>query len=172
MKKKMLIAIAVIVLIVIFYIIGVTVAPSNETKTESSFSSTENSTASSDISADEGQTTDYLNKTTWAALQNYMFAVEVENFDGDIFEAGTYRFYPDAVNLDDYPTKIPVVWDIYISDKYYTNPNQLKDDEYVATVGGLEKDEYTAELLAGKYVYINYNKVLGEPMGMLQIEKQ
>lgn len=124
------------------------------------------------LSGDSGQqNTDYLSEATWADTSNYMFAVEVSDFDGDVFQAGTYRFYPDAVNLDD-ASKTPVVWDIYVSDTLYSNADELSDEEYAATVGGTEKDECTLDLQAGNYVYINYNQTLGEPTGMLQIEKQ
>lgn len=114
---------------------------------------------------------DYKTEATWADTGNYMFAIEVSDFDGDVFEAGTYKFYPDAVDLED-PSKTPIVWDIYVSGNKYSDSSQIQDDEYIATVGGLEKAEYTGDLSAGQYVYINYNETLGEPTGMLQIQKQ
>ena len=114
--------------------------------------------------------TGYKTEVTWADTGNYMFAVEVPDFSGDIFEAGTYRFYPDAVDIED-ASKTPVVWDIYISQNEYSDSSQIQESEYVATVGGLEKDEYTCDLSVGQYVYINYNDALGDPTGMLQIEK-
>lgn len=119
----------------------------------------------------EQNSSGFKTEATWADLGNYMFAVGIEDFNGDIFEPGTYRFYPDAVDLSD-PSKTPVVWDIYMSENLYSNSEDLQDSELIATVGGLEKDEYTGELESGKYVYINYNEVLGEPTGMLQIKKQ
>ena len=115
--------------------------------------------------------TGHKTEATWADTGNYMFAVEVPDFNGDIFEAGTYRFYPDAVDIDD-TSKTPVVWDIYVSQNEYSDSSQIQENEYVATVGGLEKNEYSCDLSAGQYVYINYNDTLGEPTGMLQIQKQ
>ena len=175
-KKKTGIIIAVVVVaLIFFYIIGVTVGdtkPASDPDMDISSSeivSSQESINSSSMPA-SSENSNYKDKATWAALGNYMFAVEISDFDGDIFKAGTYRFYPSAVDLND-PSKTPIVWDIYVSENLYNNSEELKDSELVATVGGMGKDETTLELLPGQYVYINYNQTLGEPTGMLEIER-
>lgn len=117
-----------------------------------------------------GSDSGYKTGATWADSSNYMFAVEVESFDGDIFEAGTYSFYPDGVSDD--PSKTPVVWDVYVSTTEHSSSSELTEDEHVATVGGMVEDSATIELQSGDYVYINYNQTLGDPTGMLKIEKK
>lgn len=120
------------------------------------------------------ETSKYETEINWAELSNYMCAVEIDDFNGDILKSGKYRFYPKGV---DYLEKgvmskeTPIVWDIYVSDNEYKNMSELKKSEYVGTVGGISKDEFTKYLSAGKYVYVNYNAVYGEPAGYLMIEK-
>lgn len=116
----------------------------------------------------------YKKSGEWTALSNYMFAVEVDDFDGDVYEAGTYHFYPDLVDRIDgmLSNETPIVWDIYISENEYKNMSELTDSEYVASIGGLAKIEEDIILEKGKYVYINYNEVFGEPAGILKFEKK
>ena len=112
----------------------------------------------------------YLTEITWADLNNYCFAVEMENYNGDIVESGTYRFYPDLVVENS--NKIPQVWDIYVSNNLYENLNLLQDSEYITTIGGLGKEEITIELNPGQYVYIKTIKMKSESTGLLKIKKQ
>ena len=114
----------------------------------------------------------YLSEITWALDAHYACAVEIDDYNGDILEAGTYRFYPEAVVIGN--GKIPVVWDVYISDKIYDDISQLHDDnpDFVGCVGGLDKCEITVYLEQGQYVYIKYYKVANNnPTGMLKITK-
>lgn len=121
-----------------------------------------------------GNSNKYKNSGEWCDLSNYMFAVEVENFNGDVYEAGTYRFYPDLVDrIDGMMTEeTPIVWDIYVSNNEYKNPSELNESEYVASIGGITKIEEDITLHKGQYVYINYNNVFGEPAGILKFEKK
>ena len=112
----------------------------------------------------------YLTEITWAAENNFAFAVEIDDYDGDIVSAGTYRFYPDAVVLSG--SKIPTVWDVYVSNNYYNNISELKKEEFVDCIGGLDKYEFNLKLEKGQYVYIKYNKVANNnPTGFLKIKK-
>ena len=47
---------------------------------------------------------------------------------------------------------------------------RLKEDEYVGSVGGLEKDELTIDVEKGDYIYINYNETVDKGLGTLKIE--
>lgn len=169
MKKKTLIIIVIVAILVIFYIIGMVTG--NGKPPEKSTEKSDPVETETQVPQEEQtqETKEYKTTATWADLNNYMFAVEVDDFDGDIFQAGSYRLYPDAVDLED-SLKTPIVWDVYVSNNLYTNSNELSESEYVSSVGGIEMDECELELEKGQYVYINYNDVLGEPTGMLQIE--
>ena len=112
----------------------------------------------------------YLTETIWAAESNYVFAVETDSYDGDVFEKGTYRFYPDLVTVTG--NEIPIVWDIYVSDELYSSMEQVLDTQLKATVGGINNLDTTLELKKGQYVYVVYNKPASTPTGVLKIEKQ
>lgn len=121
-----------------------------------------------------GKKSNYKSSGTWANSSNYMFAVEIDDFDGDVYEAGTYRFFPDLVDRVDslMCSETPIVWDVYVSYHEYTKLSELKESEYVASIGGITKTEEDIVLKKGNYVYINYNEVLGEPAGILKFEKK
>ena len=108
-----------------------------------------------------GEKSKYLTETSWADLANYMFAVETDDYDGDICESGEYRFYQTGTEMS--PEETLIVWDIYISKNRYHNPSELKEYELKATVGGTSKEESTLSLHKGDYVYVNYIEVYGEP---------
>lgn len=112
----------------------------------------------------------YLTQTEWADLSNYMFAVENDNYNGDVFESGSYLFSPICViESKDY---VPTVWDIYISKNSYDNTSQLLDNELIGSVGGNEQLTLSVKLEKGDYVYVIYNETALTPTGMLNIEKQ
>ena len=165
MKKNISITIIVFLLVVImFNITGCSIYTINEPTQNTN--TTEN--------AEPIETTEapnkYLSEITWALDTHYACAVELDEYDGDVIQAGTYRFYPEAVVLG--TGKIPVVWDIYVSTNYYNKLDELQDDECKGSVGGVDKLELTLELEAGQYVYVKYHAVANNnPTGMLQITK-
>ena len=112
----------------------------------------------------------YLTEALWAGPSNYVFAVEIDSYNGDIFEKGTYRFYPDLVTITS--NEIPVVWDIYVSDELYNSTSQFLDSQLQATVGGINNLEATLELEKGQYVYVIYNEPVSTPTGALKIKKK
>lgn len=153
--------IALVVIIVIGAIVGGTTTPQDTTN------STQQTTQDTD-------TTNYKTELEWALDSNYMIKVEDSSFDGDVIKAGKYRFYPNNVSSFEKGEMIkegtPIVWDIYISKNEYKNNNELKEDEYVGSVGGLEKDELTINVEKGDYIYINYNETVDKGLGTLKIE--
>ena len=180
-KKKKKTWPIVIVLLICVFLIGKACGSSNEIEdnTTSLVSSMVESDTTSIVESSEeskpqteAPETKYESKITWAALSSYCCAVEIDSYDGDIIEAGTYRFYPDLVSgLEN--GRIAIVWDIYVSDKLYNQISELKDDEYQGTVGGISKNEITIKLEKGQYVYVKYNPVANnDPTGVLMIEKQ
>lgn len=153
--------IALVVIIVIGAAVGGTTTPQDTTN------STQQTTQDTD-------TTNYKTELEWALDSNYMIKVEDSSFDGDVIKAGKYRFYPNNVSSFEKGEMIeegtPIVWDIYISKNEYKNNNELKEDEYVGSVGGLEKDELTIDVEKGDYIYINYNETVDKGLGTLKIE--
>ena len=114
----------------------------------------------------------YETEISWALEEHLAIAVAIDDYNGDIVEAGTYRFYPDSVVLG--TGKIPTVWDIYVSNKIYNDISQLHDDnpDFVGCVGGLNKDEITVTLEEGQYIYVKHYKVANNnPTGILMIQK-
>lgn len=128
------------------------------------------------VSVPTAEVSKYKTNITWADTKSYMFAVENESYDGDIVAAGDYRFYPDMVSSFEkgemMKGKTPVVWDIYVSSNLYNSLNELQEGELVATIGGLDKAEADVSLQPGQYVYVKYNDVIGDPVGVLQIDKK
>ena len=128
------------------------------------------------VSVPTAEVSKYKTNLTWADTKSYMFAVENEGYDGDIVSAGDYRFYPDMVSSFEkgemVKGKTPVVWDIYVSNNLYNSLNELQESELAATIGGLDKAEADVSLPPGQYVYVKYNDVIGEPVGVLQIDKK
>lgn len=60
---------------------------------------------------------------------------------------------------------------IYVSNYLYNNLIDLNESEYVGSVGGIEKEEITINLLKEQYVYVKYNEVVAKPIGLLGIKK-
>ena len=152
--------IALIVIVVIGAVFGGTTQPQEDLTTSNQETNQE--------------TTNYKTEIEWALDSNYMIKVEDSSFDGDVIKAGKYRFYPNNVSSFEKGEMIeegtPIVWDIYISKNEYKNNNELKEDEYVGSVGGLEKDELTIDVEKGDYIYINYNETVDKGLGTLKIE--
>ncbi|MDF9867255.1 DhnA family fructose-bisphosphate aldolase class Ia [Bacilli bacterium PM5-3] len=94
-------------------------------------------------------TTTYWNKSNVA----YKIAVEVDDFNGDIIEAGEYDVY--LLNAKTTNDEIPIKANIYI-DKDYENVNEIAKKTPVLKIGGPknEKKTYKLTLKKGDYVYI------------------
>lgn len=137
--------------------------------TQSSATSAEEKEESTESATEEKN---YQTKITWAALDNYCCAVEIDTYDSDKIQEGTYRFYPDLVSgLEN--GRIAIVWDIYVSKNLYSQLSELKESEYKGTVGGISKNEIELDLSKGEYVYVKYNPVANnDPTGVLIIEKK
>lgn len=109
----------------------------------------------------------YKTEITWSLEESAVFSVENDEFDGDSLEAGTYTFTEETV-ID---KRIPIVWDIYISDKLLKKTQGLNESEFEGSVGGLSKEKLKLDLSKGQYVYIIYNKTAGDGTGHLVIKK-
>ena len=107
-----------------------------------------------------------LTKGNWTGDQSYCFAVDVDDYDGDVYQSGNYHF-----ELDPTRDEIPSLYEIYVSDEYISSSSLLTEEYYVNSIGGLspENDGIDIELPSGSYVYIIPVKTLYEPSGILRI---
>lgn len=124
--------------------------------------------ASSTITqAPQENDTGYLTEADWALYDtNYMFAVEIPNYDGDIFEAGKYVF--EVVSAQ---SGYAGMFDIYIKSEENIPLSDLGESDY--TIGGQGGMPITIDLKAGQYVYVvPYQDLVYEPTGYLAIKKQ
>lgn len=122
------------------------------------------------VACSGGEKTDFIEKFDWAALDNYMCAVEDSDFDGDVIAAGTYKIESKGVASD--PGDTMIVWDIYVSNNEYTKLTELAENELVATVGGIDHTGGEVTVQPGQYLYIKYNEVYGNPCGFLSFTLQ
>jgi hypothetical protein len=113
------------------------------------------------------QNAGYKTEADWALYdENYMFAVEVSGYEGDIFEAGEYVF--EVVSAQ---SGFEGVYDVYIESETYNSLSELGDSDY--TIGGQGGMPIKIDLKAGQYVYVvPYPGLVYEPTGYLSIKKQ
>ena len=124
--------------------------------------------ASSSPSESSSQSSPYLTEINWADESHYICAVENPDFDGDVISAGTYT--ASSVGTTSQRGDIMVIWDIYVSDTLYNRISDLKDDEFVLSVGGIDKSGGEVTVEKGQYLYIKYNDVLGNPCGYVDLQ--
>lgn len=124
--------------------------------------------ASGGTSSSIPESSTYTTEISWADNGNYVCAVENPDFDGDVISAGTYT--ASSVGTTSQKGDIMVVWDIYVSDTLYDRIADLKEDEFVLSVGGIEKSGGEVTVEEGQYLYIKYNDVLGNPCGYVDLQ--
>lgn len=112
-------------------------------------------------------------KVDWADDKDYMIAVGIKDYDGDILQPGNYIFKSNLtkkkIESKEKKGQTPVVWDIYVSKNQYKNKRELKKSEFVGSVGGTTVEELNIKLEEGQYVYVNYIKPVGKGFGKLEI---
>lgn len=107
----------------------------------------------------------YFNYIKWPLQTPYAFAVEISDYDGDIFSAGKYTFSVSNTKLGEAP-----IYDIYIKDKKYQKFSELGSADF--SVGGANSSPITYDLKKGDYVYVvPYTKLVYEPKGYLEIKQ-
>lgn len=120
---------------------------------------------------EEKEATKYMEKVQWAALQDYMCAVEVDDYPGDKLRAGKYRAYPSSTERL-FKKDVPIVWTLYASKDYgKVSRIILEEEDCVGGVGGWYNDEAVFELKKGQYLYVDYANMVGRPVGILNIER-
>ena len=106
-------------------------------------------------------------ESQWALQSNYLFAVNVKNFDGDNYEPGKYMFDTSNKKIKEAP-----VYDIYITKKYHSNLSKVIKKGHHYVVGEIDSFPVKINLHSNRYVYvIPYKKLVYEPKGYLIIKK-
>ena len=111
---------------------------------------------------------------SWTSYdQPCVFAVDVSNFFGDIYESGVYAFTLEQGAKQE--ECMPAFYDIYICDELYDSVEQMQEKNTPAvSVGGLGSEYVKSihELHSGEYVYIvPYIQSGFKPTGYLRFEK-
>ena len=121
----------------------------------------------------------YKTSGEWAMYDsNYMFAVEVDEYNGDVFQAGTYEFKLSAgrskAASGGSQAVLPGIFDVYVGNKEYKNIAEMKQDipDPQITVGGMGSNDTTTkyELVAGQYVYIIPFEMDYQPSGYVSFK--
>lgn len=106
----------------------------------------------------------YLTDGTWSLESTtYCFAVEVDSYNGDIYESGTYIFGVTNDKLGEAP-----MYDIYIENNEVSK-YELKTPDY--TVGGAGDTGTSIYLPKNSYVYIVPVDMVYSPKGFLVFSK-
>lgn len=121
----------------------------------------------------------YKTSGEWALYDtNYMFAVEVDGYSGDVYQAGKYEFKLSAGRTEsaggNSQAVLPALFDVYIGNKEYSSIAEMKQDipEPQITVGGMGSGDRVIEyeLVAGQYVYIIPYDVAYQPSGYISFK--
>ncbi len=152
----------VLIICIFFCIIGSASNSSNlfsshDTVDDQGFTATPNST--------------YQTSIQWALQENYMCAVEREDFDGDVIASGSYVASLSAAESPN-GNQVPIVWDIYVSDHLYDSTAQLQQEEYICSIGGWDLTSGEVTVAPGQYLYVIYNDMAGEPIGIFNLTHQ
>ena len=74
-------------------------------------------------------------KVDWADDKDYMIAVGIKDYDGDILQPGNYIFKSNLtkkkIESKEKKGQTPVVWDIYVSKNQYKNKRELKKLSFI-----------------------------------------
>lgn len=175
MRRKLLTTLLYMSLVVALTACGGTTLTTEDLTTPNSVEEADNNAEQSN----EEPSNNYMTSGEWAMYDSsYMFAVEVDSFNGDIFKAGKYKFKLSAGRTKaasgDSLAVLPAIFDIYIGDKEYSSIAETKQaiPEPQISIGGMgsEDTEIEYELLAGQYVYIIPYDVDYEPSGYINFE--
>ncbi len=94
--------------------------------------------------------------TNWGddnSNQQYKIAVEVEEYQGDIIQAGNYKITQTNTAYDEYTERI---YNIYVSNQNYENFEDVQLTDYIGSIGGPQyENELSISLEKGQYVYVS-----------------
>lgn len=94
-------------------------------------------------------------------------AVEIDSYDGDILTAGTYTVTQTDGEYDGTTQR---VYNLYITSLDTENPDEVQNNTFPVTVGGVNGSKTEIELKKGQYLYIQ--KISGGSIGHIIITKK
>lgn len=94
-------------------------------------------------------------------------AVEIDSYDGDIITAGTYTVTQTDGEYDGTTQRI---YNLYITSLDTENPDEVQNNTFPVTVGGVNGAKIEIELKKGQYLYIQ--KISGGSIGHIIITKK
>lgn len=96
----------------------------------------------------------YLTELEWSLPKTLKVVVEIDSYDGDILQAGTYIF-KETNSLED-REKDERIYNIYISKTNYSSESEISFVDWQFGLGGVQYEntqEFTVE--KGDYIYIS-----------------
>ena len=109
-----------------------------------------------DVQDDDSKLMSEVEWTNWGddnSNQQYKIAVEVEEYQGDIIQAGNYKIIQTNTAYDEYTERI---YNIYISNQNYENFEDVQLTDYIGSIGGPQyENELSISLEKGQYVYVS-----------------
>ena len=109
-----------------------------------------------DVQDDDSKIMSEVEWTNWGddnSNQQYKIAVEVEEYQGDIIQAGNYKITQTNTAYDEYTERI---YNIYISNQNYENFEDVQLTDYIGSIGGPQyENELSISLEKGQYVYVS-----------------
>lgn len=109
-----------------------------------------------DVQDDDSKLMSEVEWTNWGddnSNQQYKIAVEVEEYQGDIIQAGNYEITQTNTAYDEYTERI---YNIYISNQNYENFEDVQLTDYIGSIGGPQyENELSISLEKGQYVYVS-----------------
>ena len=143
--------IKIVIIIVAVVIVSLLISPFLP-ETENTNYSQDNQNTKSD------KESNYLTKIEWTNQGNdysdetdewLKVAVEVDNYDGDIIESGTYNVEQTDGKYTGKPQRI---YNVYVSSLNTDNPEDIKNNEFPVTVGGANGKKQTITVEKGQYL--------------------
>ncbi|MFV0246468.1 MAG: hypothetical protein ACK5HS_00830 [Mycoplasmatales bacterium] len=150
--KSQKVIIGIVIIFVAIFLIGL-VMPEESTEVEK------------DTPAETSNS--YKKSGSWAMMDGYLFAIENEDFDGDVYQAGDYHFSTSGATKN----KPAAVYNIYTSKELYTeSADVINNANLKCSAGGVGNIECDASLEKGDYVYIEVTENVSGSSGMIKFK--
>jgi len=135
-----------------------------------------------ETSQKQNKDSDFQTEGEWALGDPYKFSVEIDSYDGDVYQSGEYEFTETTVNME--PEYTPYIYDIYASKESYDNMYDMFTDwdnrtpkdgveilDMIGGYGNIDKPR-SLKLETGYYIYVIPSEPIGKPTGILEIKKK
>lgn len=124
--------------------------------------------------SDEEKNSKYLTKLEWTNSGNdnsdevtewLKIAIELDDYNGDILQSGTYTIEQTDGEYDGTPQRI---YNLYATELDTDNPKEVQDNSLPITVGGINGAKNEIILQKDQYLYIQ--KISGGKIGHLKLK--